>query len=32
MPSGEYVTEKYECDVNPDDKTSPVVDVRVMPE
>ena len=29
MPSGEYVTEKYECDVNPDDKKSPLVNVQV---
>ena len=30
MPSGEYVTEKYECDINPDDKNAPLVDVKVM--
>lgn len=27
--NGNYVTEKYECDINPGDKKSPVVDVRV---
>ena len=29
MPSGEYVREKYECDVNPNDKKSPIVNVKV---
>ena len=29
MPSGEYATENYECDIDPDNKAAPVVDVRV---
>ena len=29
MPSGEYATESYECDIDPDNKAAPVVDVRV---
>jgi len=29
MPSGEYATENYECDINPDNKAAPLVDVRV---
>jgi hypothetical protein len=31
-PTGEYVTEKYECDIDPGNKTAPLLDVRVMPE
>lgn len=29
LPSGEYVTETYECDIDPDNKAAPVVDVQV---
>ena len=28
-PSGKYVTEEYECDIDPRNKTSPLVDVQV---
>lgn len=30
MPSGEYATEKYECDINPDNKAAPVVAFHIM--
>lgn len=30
LPSGKYVTESYECDIAPDNKTAPLVDVKVM--
>lgn len=32
MPTGKYATERYECDIDPDNKTAPVLDVRVTTE
>jgi len=30
-PTGEYVSESYECDIDPDKETAPVLDVRFKP-